>query len=113
MRAAASSTRSSTTGDRRSLIEDATGGAGDDRLTGNAAGNRLVGGDGDDRLAGLTGRDVLVGGRGADIFVFARVERLAGGALRPAGGLARGRRLRGRRNAGRRSDRPARRSTPT
>jgi serralysin len=57
--------------DRRSLIEDATGGAGDDRLTGNAAGNRLVGGAGDDRLGGLAGRDLMIGGRGDDVFVFA------------------------------------------
>jgi len=59
--------------DRRSLIEDATGGAGDDRLTGNGAGNRLCGGGGDDRLAGLAGRDLLIGGRGDDVFVFASV----------------------------------------
>jgi serralysin len=60
-------------GDPRSLIEDATGGSGDDRLSGNAAANRLAGGGGDDRLAGLAGADVLVGGRGDDVFGFARV----------------------------------------
>jgi serralysin len=60
-------------GDGRSLIEDAQGGSGDDRLTGNAAGNRLSGGAGDDRLAGLGGADTLVGGRGDDVFGFAGV----------------------------------------
>ena len=43
------------------LLEDAHGGAGDDRLIGNSAGNRLSGGVGD---------DVLTGGAGADVFLF-------------------------------------------
>ena len=76
-------------GDRRSLIEDATGGAGDDRLTGNGGGNRLVGGGGDDRLAGLAGRDVLVGGRGDDVFAFASVGASPHGRcdrVKPGGG---------------------------
>ena len=67
-------------GDRRSLIEDATGGTGDDRLVGNEAGNRLLGGDGDDCLVGLAGRDVLAGGRGADVFVCGSVGASPAGA---------------------------------
>ncbi|TCZ55076.1 M10 family metallopeptidase [Roseicella aquatilis] len=59
-------------GDARSLIEDAIGGAGNDRLLGNAAGNRLVGGAGQDSLSGLGGNDTLEGGTGNDT--------LAGGA---------------------------------
>ncbi len=65
-------------------IENVTGGAHDDRLSGNDAANtlrgnagdddldggrgndRLFGGDGDDRLDGGRGRDVLVGGTGDD-----------------------------------------------
>ena len=76
-------------GDRRSLIEVATGGAGDDRLTGNGGGNRLVGGGGDDRLAGLAGRDVLVGGRGDDVFAFASLGASPHGRcdrVKPGGG---------------------------
>jgi serralysin len=60
-------------GDRQSLIENATGGSGDDLILGNGAANRLVGGAGDDRLRGLAGKDLLVGGEGADVFVFAGV----------------------------------------
>ena len=69
--------------DRRSLIEDATAGAGDDRLTGNACGNRLAGGGGDDRLAGLGGRDVLIGGLGDDVFAFASLGASPARPLRP------------------------------
>ncbi|WP_194164628.1 M10 family metallopeptidase [Microvirga thermotolerans] len=66
-------------GDPRSLIENATGGRGNDTITGNAAANVLKGGAGGDRLAGLGGNDalyggggndVLTGGAGADVFVF-------------------------------------------
>jgi serralysin len=67
-------------GDRRSLIEDAKGGAGDDRMTGNGASNRLTGQDGDDRLTGLGGRDVLAGGRGDDVFVFGAAAHSRAGA---------------------------------
>ncbi|MBM6595472.1 M10 family metallopeptidase [Microvirga pudoricolor] len=63
-------------GDRRSLIENAKGGSGDDRLIGNAGDNRLFGNAGDDILSGGNGRDqltghagddYLAGGKGADI----------------------------------------------
>ena len=51
------------------IIEDATGGAADDRLIGNMASNRLRGRKGDDVLyGGVGGRDVLIGGRGRDQF---------------------------------------------
>jgi serralysin len=61
------------------VIENASGGKGDDRLIGNAAANSLrgnagadilSGNSGDDILNGRTGNDVLRGGAGADTFVF-------------------------------------------
>jgi Ca2+-binding RTX toxin-like protein len=60
------------------VIEDAVGGGGDDRLSGNLADNALSGGagndtidggDGDDHIDGGTGNDVFMGGTGADQFV--------------------------------------------
>ncbi len=51
------------------LIENATAGAGDDRLTGNDAGNVLRGGGGADILQGGLGGDMTEGGAGADVFV--------------------------------------------
>ena len=56
------------------VIENAVGGRGDDRLTGNEAGNVLEGGDGDDRLTGGLGRDVLTGAADRDTFVFEAVR---------------------------------------
>jgi len=53
--------------DARSLIENATGGSGNDAIVGNAANNRLAGGAGNDSLTGGAGDDTLVGGSGADI----------------------------------------------
>lgn len=47
-------------GDARSLIEDATGGAGDDVIVGNAADNRLDGGAGLNQLDGREGFDTAV-----------------------------------------------------
>lgn len=61
------------------MIENAVGGDGDDRLTGNDAGNRLSGmrGNdlldgraGDDRISGGRGDDTLTGGAGLDLFEF-------------------------------------------
>lgn len=52
---------------RGAIIENAVGGAGDDRLSGNGADNALSGGGGADRLLGRAGRDTLNGGKGADI----------------------------------------------
>lgn len=52
-----------------SLIENATGGSGADRLTGNQAGNLLRGQAGDDWITGLAGDDRLDGGSGADTLI--------------------------------------------
>ena len=52
------------------VIEDAKGGSGDDRLTGNKWGNTLDGGAGNDVLNGGKGADMLTGGPGSDAFVF-------------------------------------------
>ncbi|HYI63561.1 MAG TPA: M10 family metallopeptidase C-terminal domain-containing protein [Allosphingosinicella sp.] len=52
------------------IIENATGGSGDDVLGGNAGGNLLRGGSGNDRLTGDAGSDWQEGGAGADIFVY-------------------------------------------
>lgn len=57
------------------LIEDATTGAGNDTLRGNALANRLEGGAGDDWFDGGGAQDTLLGGAGADVF-----------ALRPGSG---------------------------
>jgi Ca2+-binding RTX toxin-like protein len=46
------------------VIENGTGGTGNDVLLGNAANNVLTGNDGDDTLIGREGDDTLVGGRG-------------------------------------------------
>lgn len=72
-------------------IENASGGSGNDRLTGNDAANRLSGGAGndrleggagDDRLVGGLGSDTLNGGAGADIFVFSSNADSVIGGLR-------------------------------
>lgn len=61
------------------IIENAAGGAGDDRIWGNSANNILRGHGGDDVLHGLggddvlqgrLGKDLLFGGQGRDTFVF-------------------------------------------
>ena len=52
------------------VIENATGGSGNDVLIGNAAANVLTGNAGNDTLIGRGGKDFLVGGAGADMFVF-------------------------------------------
>lgn len=52
-----------------SLIENATGGSGNDKLTGNNADNKLIGGIGADVLFGLHGNDTLNGGAGIDRFM--------------------------------------------
>jgi Peptidase M10 serralysin C terminal/Proprotein convertase P-domain/RTX calcium-binding nonapeptide repeat (4 copies) len=48
------------------VIENATGGAGNDTLTGNDLANTLRGNDGNDTLAGGDGFDVIAGGSGSD-----------------------------------------------
>ena len=54
-------------GDLRSIIENATGGTGNDTITGNVANNVLDGGSGNDTISGKEGDDILTGGAGADI----------------------------------------------
>ena len=53
-------------GDRLSGVENLTGSAHDDRLTGDGGANVLDGGAGDDTLAGGGGADTLTGGAGSD-----------------------------------------------
>ena len=53
-------------GDQLSGIEDASGGGGDDKLTGDDLDNALSGGAGDDNLSGGAGDDSLTGGKGDD-----------------------------------------------
>lgn len=58
--------------DLRSLIENANGGSGNDRIVGNVADNFLIGNGGNDTLVGGMGRDQLTGGEGSDTFRFDR-----------------------------------------
>jgi hypothetical protein len=53
-------------GDARSLIENATGGAGQDIIQGNTIANVLRGGGGDDTILGNDGNDTLRGDAGND-----------------------------------------------
>ncbi|TPE47872.1 M10 family metallopeptidase C-terminal domain-containing protein [Amaricoccus solimangrovi] len=53
--------------DHRSLIENAIGGTGNDRISGNLAENNLLGGAGLDTLRGMAGDDTLDGGTGNDV----------------------------------------------
>ncbi|MBY0411613.1 MAG: Ig-like domain-containing protein, partial [Burkholderiaceae bacterium] len=48
------------------LIENATGGEGNDTLMGNAANNVLIGGNGNDVMTGGLGNDTINGGAGSD-----------------------------------------------
>jgi serralysin len=48
------------------VIENATGGSGDDVLIGNEVGNVLTGNGGNDQLLGRGGNDTLIGGGGTD-----------------------------------------------
>ncbi|MCA0872151.1 M10 family metallopeptidase C-terminal domain-containing protein [Seohaeicola saemankumensis] len=66
--------------DLQSLIENALGGTGDDRISGNVADNALNGGPGDDRLTGRQGDDRLTGGSGDDTLIGGSGDdRLTGG----------------------------------
>jgi Ca2+-binding RTX toxin-like protein len=68
------------------VIENATGGAGDDDLLGNAAVNVLTGNGGDDILVGRAGGDTLNGGAGFDIVSYID----AGAGVRASLGANRG-----------------------
>ena len=50
------------------MIENITGGSGNDSIIGNAANNTLKGNAGNDNLFGKGGIDVLIGGEGHDTF---------------------------------------------
>jgi Ca2+-binding RTX toxin-like protein len=64
-------------------IENVNGGAGNDRISGNASRNTLDGGLGRDLLTGDGAQDRLTGGAAADTFVYARVsDSLAGRSTR-------------------------------
>jgi Ca2+-binding RTX toxin-like protein len=52
------------------VIENATGGSGNDVLVGNSAVNTLTGNNGNDNFVGGLGNDTLVGGLGIDTAVF-------------------------------------------
>lgn len=60
------STRATVAIGPNTVIEQATGGAGNDALIGNQVNNRLLGGAGNDRLSGGQGNDYLYGGAGSD-----------------------------------------------
>jgi Ca2+-binding RTX toxin-like protein len=51
------------------VIENAFGGSGNDRITGNSLSNALSGGMGKDILSGGAGNDILTGNQGEDILV--------------------------------------------
>ena len=73
------STRATVAIGPNSIIENATGGTGNDTLVGNASANVLSGGSGADKIAGGLGNDriygglgtdTIAGGGGSDVFVF-------------------------------------------
>ncbi|MCK1380215.1 M10 family metallopeptidase C-terminal domain-containing protein, partial [Bradyrhizobium sp. 24] len=57
-------------GDTRSLIDNATGGSGNDIIIGNAIANVLKGGAGNDTITGGGGNDTIDGGPGTDTVVY-------------------------------------------
>ncbi|WP_271614781.1 M10 family metallopeptidase [Bradyrhizobium sp. CCBAU 51627] len=57
-------------GDTRSLIDNATGGSGNDTIIGNAIANVLKGGGGNDTITGGGGNDTIDGGSGTDTAVY-------------------------------------------
>ena len=70
-KAATITARGQITIDIGSVIENAIGGAGNDRITGNAVANSIAGGAGNDTLRGAGGDDRLDGGAGLDTAVYA------------------------------------------
>ena len=61
-------------GDKYSSIQNLTGSAFDDKLTGDGGANALIGGSGADTLTGAGGKDMLTGGLGNDTFVFTTLQ---------------------------------------
>lgn len=51
------------------IIENATGGSGNDSITGDSSNNNLTGNDGNDTLSGEDGNDSLIGGNGNDSLI--------------------------------------------
>jgi len=49
------------------VIENAIGGGGNDKITGNSVANRIEGGTGNDTLSGGAGDDTIIGGTGDDV----------------------------------------------
>ncbi len=74
-------------GDLRSLIENATGGAGADKLRGNQGANVLKAGGGEDVLLGDAGNDTLLGGAANDfLYGDGRASQVGDGLIvEPAG----------------------------
>jgi Ca2+-binding RTX toxin-like protein len=64
------STRATVAIGPNTVIENATGGSGNDTITGNSVANALNGGAGNDKIYGCGGNDVLTGGLGNDSFYF-------------------------------------------
>jgi len=67
----ASQTATGSGSDNFVSIENATGGAGNDTITGSAADNVLIGGDGNDTIDGGAGDDIIDGGDGIDTVSYA------------------------------------------
>jgi Ca2+-binding RTX toxin-like protein len=67
-------------------FENATGGGGNDLLTGNTLANVLTGGAGNDTLIGLAGNDTLAGGLGDDSYPFTATAALGSDTLVEASG---------------------------
>ncbi|MEZ5873230.1 MAG: M10 family metallopeptidase [Nitratireductor sp.] len=72
------------------IIENATGGSGNDTIIGNGANNRLIGnggadnisgGAGDDWIDGGSGADILMGGLGNDTIIYDINDNWGGGAV--------------------------------
>ncbi len=74
-------TGTSSGSDALSNIENLTGSAFDDFLTGNAGANVLTGGAGNDELNGLAGGDTLIGGLGNDKYFVDAIGDLVTEAL--------------------------------
>jgi serralysin len=62
--------------DKISGFENATGGSGNDTLTGSKTDNVLIGGGGNDTINGSGGIDTLTGGAGNDQFHFAKLNEV-------------------------------------
>lgn len=75
--------------DSATSVENATGGFGNDILTGNTLPNNLVGGDGNDTLTGAGGDDLLDSGAGNDIYQFNTDTALGSDSITDSSGIDR------------------------